>query len=549
MAHEKAIIAEIGRIISSTLDIEEVYEGFVAEARKLIPFDNLMISLIDDRENTLAIAYVSGLDIPKRRQGDSIPLQRSFCESIARERKGMLLQLDNSQEVIEKFPYLAHVLQTGLRSMMAVPLISRDKVVAALVFRSKEKDLYTEGLLNLAERIGAQIAGAIANAQLFKDLSKAEKSLRESEEKYRELVEFLPISVFETDSNMRITSFNHTAVEMFRYTAEDPIRGIDAHQFFVPEEWGRLDEDVLEVIDGAAKSSLEYKFVRKDGSTFTGLVYASPIIRQGVAVGIRGAAIDITDRIRAMEELQKTKDYLLRSDKLAALGRLAAGVTHEILNPVNIISLALQILLKGSEISPKAKQEMTVCMEQINRIVTIAGNLNRVSRIKGNSPTMDDIAAVIDHVLTLYLPQLKIKGIQTDVQHPTDLPMTIMEREKIEQVILNLIANAAAAMEETEEKVLRITIGRETATGKRDCLRVMIADTGTGINKKDMTKLFEPFFTTKPPGKGTGLGLSISFGIIQDHGGRIWAENNDWGGASFFFEIPIAANEDKATLM
>jgi len=112
-----------------------------------------------------------------------------------------------------------------------------------------------------------------------------------------------------------------------------------------------------------------------------------------------------------------------------------------------------------------------------------------------------DIAEVVDHVLTLYLPQLKINGIQTDVQHPPDLPMTLMDRERIEQVILNLIANAAAAMEETEEKILRITIGRETATGKKDCLRVTIADTGTGISKQDMTKLFEPFFTTKAPGK------------------------------------------------
>jgi len=119
---------------------------------------------------------------------------------------------------------------------------------------------------------------------------------------------------------------------------------------------------MLEVIDGASRSSVEYKFLRKDGSTFTGLVYVSPIIRQVSAVGIRGAAIDITDRIKAIEELQKTKDYLLQSEKLAAIGRLAAGVAHEILNPVNIISLALQILMKGSEISSKAKQEMTICI-------------------------------------------------------------------------------------------------------------------------------------------------------------------------------------------
>ena len=188
-------------------------------------------------------------------------------------------------------------------------------------------------------------------------------------------------------------------------------------------------------------------------------------------------------------------------------------------------------------------------MEQIQRIVTIAEGLREFSRIKENRLAVSDIAAAVDHVLTLYRPQLKMNGIQTDVQYSPNLPMTLMDQERIEQVILNLIGNAVAAMEEKEEKVLRITVGRGTTGKKKGCLRVMIADTGIGIQKQYMTKLFEPFFTTKVPSKGTGLGLSISFGIIKDHGGAIWAENNNWGGASFFFEIPITADEDGAALM
>jgi two-component system NtrC family sensor kinase len=352
-------------------------------------------------------------------------------------------------------------------------------------------------------------------------------------------VEFLPISVFEAGSDMRVASFNHTALETFRYTAEDPVRDIDGHRFFARAEWERLDRDVLEVIGGASKSSLEFRFVRKDGSTFIGLAYVSPIIRQGAVIGIRGAVIDITDRIKAMEELQRTKDYLLQSEKLVAIGRLAAGVTHEVLNPLNIISMELQMLMKEKDLSSTAQQRFTVCMQQIHRIVTIAEDLKGFSRVKENRLAMDDISATVDHVLSMCKPQLKMTGIHTDVRYPEDLPMILMDRERIEQVILNLISNAAAAMEERAEKALRITIDRRTATGKQDFVRVMIADTGTGISKQDMTKLFEPFFTTKAPGKGTGLGLSISFGIIQDHGGRIWAENNEWGGASFFFEIPV----------
>ncbi|MHB9098125.1 MAG: GAF domain-containing sensor histidine kinase [Syntrophales bacterium] len=542
---EMAIIAEIGRTVGSTLDINQVFERADTEVRKVIPCDRLLVNLkkTDDYEE-FVVVYASGVDNPERRLADSYPSKGTSTRVVMTTRKGILIQPEDPEEIKNLYPNLyATIVNMGLPSAMSVPLISMDEVIGCLTFQSKKPKAYTERDLHLAEKIGMQIAGAIANAQLFKDLSKTEKSLRESEETYRELVEFFPISVFEANSNMRMTSFNHTALETFRYTAEDPVRDIDGHQFFLPGEWERLDKDVIEVMGGASKSSVEYRFIRKDGNTFTGLAYVSPIIRQGVVIGVRGAVIDITDRIKAMEELQKAKDHLLQSEKLVAIGRLAAGVTHEILNPVAIISLELQILMKGSDLSPKTRQRLTVCMEQINRIVAIAEGLKGFSRVKENKLAMGDIAATVDYILTLYRPQLKMKGIQADVQYAANLPMTLMDRDRIEQVILNLIENAIAAMEEKEEKVLRITIDRGTAAGKKDFLRVTIADTGTGISKQDMTKLFEPFFTTKKPDKGTGLGLSISFGIIRDHGGRIWVENNEWGGASFFFEIPIITDE------
>ncbi len=314
-------------------------------------------------------------------------------------------------------------------------------------------------------------------------------------------------------------------------------------EYVLPEEREMVKKAVEKAMQEGAANEIEHRIVRRDGAVREVRQVLEPIIDDsGKIIRVVGIIQDVTEKNQVERDLQNARDQLLQSEKLAAIGRLAAGVIHEILNPLNIISMELQILMKKSELSPKASQRLTVCMEQIQRIVTIAEDLKGFSRNKENRLTMSNIAAAIDHVLTLYRPQLKMKGIQTDVQYPADLPMTLMDRERIEQVILNLIENAAAAMEEKEEKVLRITIGRGTVGQEKDCLRVMIADTGTGIHKQNMTKIFEPFFTTKAPHKGTGLGLSISFGIIQDHGGRIWAENNEWGGASFFFEIPITAD-------
>ncbi|MDA8126625.1 MAG: PAS domain S-box protein, partial [Deltaproteobacteria bacterium] len=540
---EMAVIAEISRLIGSTLDIEAVYERFAAETRKLIPFDSLIVNLMAVQPDCMQIAYASGLPLPRRHVGQIFPVAGTLAEAIMHARPGTIIQSHSPEELVSRFPSMVFSIQVGILSVLGVPLISNDEVIGTLIFRSKAPEAYKGQDLRLAEKIGAQIAGAMANAQLYANLKKTEHSLRESEEKYRELVEFLPISVFEIDQGKKIASFNHTALETFGYGPKDPIKEMEASRFIVPGEWKRLTEDMQEVMDGASRSSVEYRFIRKDGSTFTGLIYASPILRQGKPTGIRGAIIDITDRIKATEELQKAKTHLLQSEKLIALGRLSAGVAHEILNPVNIISLALQILLRGNELSPQAKQKIGICTDQIRRIVTIAEDLKRFSYMKENRLAMGDMAAAVDQVLELSLPQLKINGIKTEVQHPDDLPTTLMDRERLEQVILNLLTNAAAAMEGKKEKVLRIAIGRGATAEGRDCLRVTIADTGTGICKEDMTRIFEPFYTTKAPGKGTGLGLSISFSIIQDHSGRIWAENNEWGGASFYFEIPIITNE------
>lgn len=497
----------------------------------------------------------------------------------------------------------------------------------------------------------------------------AEQALRESEKKYRELVDFLPISLFEIDLEGDIISGNPAIFETFGYIQEDLDKGLNAFKMIVPEDLTRMFANIPRVLAGEKKEGSEYRGIRKDGSTFPFLIFSSAIFRGDTPVGLRGAIIDltvqkqteaalhkislslaeaqrithmgnwewniksdemywsdevyrivgttpqefpktyeafvelihpddrgtvlhalqdvvnermkreiehriirpdgqirsirqrvepllddtgllermigivqdVTEKNRFEQELQNARDQLLQSEKLAAIGRLSAGVAHEILNPVNIISLELQTLQITENITPETKKELDICMAQIKRIVTIAENLKQFSRIPAKEKTMTrvDINDVIAHVLMLYSMQLKIEGIETELQYPLDLPEILIEKEKIEQVISNLISNAMDAMEGRDHKVLRITTKREAPSGGHDYLTIMVADTGSGIEDELMPRIFDPFFTTKEPGKGTGLGLSISYGIIQDHDGKIWAENNEWGGASFFVELPV----------
>ncbi|MBU2026506.1 MAG: diguanylate cyclase [Proteobacteria bacterium] len=182
LAEETSVIADIGQVIGSTLDIDDVYDRFAVEAKKLIPFDRIAVNLCNIHENTLTIAYVSGSDIPHRKQGDSPPLTGSLTEEVLHRRTGLIIQPEsheNIDEIVSRIPVLSPTFQAGLRSLMSLPLISRDEAIGVLHFRSKKTKAYTERDLHLAERIGRQISGAIANAQLFSDRKRMEEEIRE----------------------------------------------------------------------------------------------------------------------------------------------------------------------------------------------------------------------------------------------------------------------------------------------------------------------------------------------------------------------------------
>lgn len=270
---------------------------------------------------------------------------------------------------------------------------------------------------------------------------------------------------------------------------------------------------------------------------------ASSLIQYRNRPAVLAIMRDMTERKRAegklmntLQKLQETRDMLVQSEKLAAIGRLTTGITHEILNPINIISMRMQLVNKTADLSDRTREALGICKSQLNRIAEITKELGQFARIPKKDIIMSDLNKVIGHVLTLYEPQFKVDDINTDIQFHPNLPLIPLDKDRIEQVIFNIISNANASMAAQKNKMLRI-ITKPTAS--KDYVQAIISDTGTGIDSSDMNKIFDPFFTTKDQPQGTGLGLFISYNIIQDHGGRIWAENNEWGGASFFIELPV----------
>jgi len=172
-SQENAIIAKIGQIISSTLDIDEVYSLFAEEVRKLIPFDRISVATINSEVQTVTMAYTWGNEIDGRNQGDVFPIENTTYAKLVVNRSGILIQV-GSEDELKAYPHLLNTFRAGFRSMISVPLISKDEMIGGLNFRSIKPNNYTEFDLNLAEKVGHQIAGAIANAQLFIERKRTE---------------------------------------------------------------------------------------------------------------------------------------------------------------------------------------------------------------------------------------------------------------------------------------------------------------------------------------------------------------------------------------
>ncbi|MBW1773893.1 MAG: GAF domain-containing protein, partial [Deltaproteobacteria bacterium] len=259
------------------------------------------------------------------------------------------------------------------------------------------------------------------------------------------------------------------------------------------------------------------------------------------------AAIAIQERKQAEKqlenacvELQETRDMLVKSEKLAAVGRLTTGIAHEILNPVNIMSMRLQLMKQKTDLSDQMKYTLDIFQNQLKRVTDIMDTLGRFSRVQEAKITTDNLNKVLQNALKLCAPQLKAKKIQTDMAFHDKLPLLSMERGRIQEAIMSIVTNAVEAMDGSEKKRLAIST---KPGGRGSKVLLTISDTGSGIEEKDMGRVFDPFFTTKDPAQNTGLGLFVSQSIIEQHGGKIWVEQAENGGATFFIELPSNREE------
>jgi C4-dicarboxylate-specific signal transduction histidine kinase len=239
---------------------------------------------------------------------------------------------------------------------------------------------------------------------------------------------------------------------------------------------------------------------------------------------------------KVRETLQSLQRQVVRQERLAAVGVLVSGVAHELNNPLQAILGTAELLERRGELSAEAVDEVTFIKTQSGRAREIIRNLSRFSSQQSGPPTLVDLRDVIGEVVQLRRRDLDAGSITLDIDMASTRKVYANFTE-LEQVTLNFVINAQQSIEAVGRTKGRIMI-RVFDVGKK--VRLEVQDDGPGVAPEDEPKLFQPFFTTKPVGKGTGLGLSVSYGIIESYGGQIGYRGNEWGGATFFFELPAS---------
>jgi signal transduction histidine kinase len=238
---------------------------------------------------------------------------------------------------------------------------------------------------------------------------------------------------------------------------------------------------------------------------------------------------------RQLDDVKQAQAHLAAGERLSTVGRLAAGVVHEINNPLSIILAQAQLLLRA-EATAESRERLRAIIEETSRAARLLQSLLQLSRHDRPERNPCLLAEQVRWVVDLNRPQLEKDGIGL-VCELDSAPPVWADENQIRQVLLNLVRNAHQAMagHDGGDRVLTLRLSHEGQSA-----RLAVLDTGPGIPPPVLPRLFQAFFTTKAPGEGTGLGLWVSASIIEQHGGRLSAENRPEGGAAFVIEMPLA---------
>ncbi|HKV42254.1 MAG TPA: ATP-binding protein, partial [Blastocatellia bacterium] len=403
-----------------------------------------------------------------------------------------------------------------------VPCVVRDRMVAVIgLGRPASGALLTTEDTSLLRALSGYVAVAIDNSLLYRSEMEKAEELARLKEFSENIIESVSVGMVVVGLDGRITTWNSAMERMFQITREQALNcdavsvlGSDLVET-IRRVIGRREWDLDYV-----RQIYKYALTPANGECLTLNILLSPFeAARGVTAGLLMVVENVTERVGLEQQL-------MEREKLSSIGLLAAGVAHEVNTPLAGISSYSQMLLQQIPENDPKHQLLAKIQAQTMRASGIVSNLLNFSRTGDARFAEIDINKVLDDTLQLLEPQLRNTSVEIVRHYTQGLPAGYGNASKLQQVFMNMILNARDAMPGGG----RLDIHSRSVEG---ALVVDFKDTGVGIAPENIARIYDPFFTTKEVGQGTGLGLALSYGIVQEHGGRIFVESRPGEGAHF----------------
>lgn len=368
-----------------------------------------------------------------------------------------------------------------------------------------------------------------------------EYKLQSSNALLRNLILSAVDGVIAADKKGRILIFNDMAADLFGYSVEEAMESLDIRDIY-PEQKELEVMKALRSDDYGGRGKLrsyEVEVVNKNGEHIPINLNASIVYEGDREVATIGFFHDQRGINRMKEELEKTQLQLLQSEKMASLGKLAAGVAHQLNNPLSGITLFTKLVMEEYNLEEGARKDLARVMEDAERCRDTVKELLEFARQTKHLRRPHDINRALSRTLFLLENQALFQNIVIEKDLDQDLPLVHSDIQQLNHMFMNIILNAAQAMEGNGRLGIKTIFLPE-----KERVRIEISDTGPGIPDHILPHIFDPFFTTKQEGEGTGLGLSLVYGIVQNQGGEIKATSKPGEGATFIIDLPLNSKED-----
>ncbi|OLC10680.1 MAG: hypothetical protein AUH41_02450 [Gemmatimonadetes bacterium 13_1_40CM_66_11] len=505
-------LQELSYVLSDSLELDRIVEQVVRYAVRFLDAQGALLALLGDApSDPLQIAAAEGTLAPLRGQkiqGDDPGL---VARSTGREHLELIRNSGAAPTVIVK--------GFDAAAAAAVPLRSHGIVIGTLIITDPKEGVFVPEDIRLLSTLATHAAVVIANARFF-------EMVRRAKEQWETAFDALSEGIAVVDDEGRVRRSNRALASLLNM----PLQNV-------------VGTPLGEALLGKPSALQELLAATRRGDRPAPLVARSERLGRAVRVNaarIPGAATEqsIVVMVEDVTEQQALETQLVQSEKLAAVGQLVSGVAHELNNPLTSIAGLSEFLLEQKELGKKDRGHLQVIQEQAERASRIVRNLLTFARKGASERVPVDLNDVIRRTLSLTSYDLKLKDIVVERELSGALPDVFGDRHGLQQVVLNLVTNAAHAVAENpRERPREITV----STWFDGQVHLRVADTGPGIADEIAQSVFTPFFTTKEPGKGTGLGLSITYSIVESHGGQIALEpRGPRGGAAFRVDLPPA---------